>query len=82
MVSHNRIQAAIRECLDSYVPGGLPIAHLANYLDHLHEDPAWEQAEIHEVEATVRYVLATLVAGNPEPELAEQETRARKPRPR
>jgi hypothetical protein len=61
-VSHPaKINSAIRECLDDLLPGLLPVAHLANFLERLRADPKWSEYEINEVDAGVRRILADLV---------------------
>jgi hypothetical protein len=57
-----RINTARRECLDALPPGRSPLAHLASFLEPLRDDPGWIEAEIREVESTVRRILTTLIA--------------------
>jgi hypothetical protein len=57
-----RINAAIRACLDTLGPGRPPLAHLATFLHSLRQDPKFSDADIREVEATVRRILSELIA--------------------
>ena len=62
-MSHTaRINTAIRECLDSMEPDRSPLAHLVTFLEPLHNDPGWTEAEIRDVESTARRILTTLIA--------------------
>jgi hypothetical protein len=57
-----RINAAIRDCLDSFQPGRSPLAHVAAFTQRLRADRGWTEDEIWEVESSVRRILATLIA--------------------
>lgn len=61
-----RINAAIRDCLDTLKPGRPPLAHLATYLDSLRHDRDFSEADIREVEQSVRRILSELIAEPPE----------------
>jgi hypothetical protein len=56
------INAAIRDCLDSFQPGRSPLAHVAAFTQRLRANRSWTDEEIWEVESTVRRILATLIA--------------------
>ena len=56
-----RINAVIRDCLDSFQPGQSPLAHVAAYTERLRAEREWSEDEIWEVESTVRRILATLI---------------------
>ena len=56
-----RINAAIRDCLDALQPGRPPLAHLATYLDSLRHDRDFSDADIREVEQSVRRILSELI---------------------
>jgi hypothetical protein len=58
--SEAEINAAIRDCLDHFRPGGSVIAHLATYLERLRRQ-SWQEEEISEVEIGVRRILTKLV---------------------
>jgi hypothetical protein len=55
--SEAEINAAIRDCLDSFCPGGSPATHLAADLEQLHRDPSWTKAEIFKVEIGALQIL-------------------------
>ena len=57
-----QINAAIRECLDTFEPGRSPLAHVAGYTQRLRNERDWTEEEIWKVESTVRRILATLIA--------------------
>ena len=61
MQSTYKINAAIRSCLDSIPHGGMPLAHLAAFIEQLKSDHILTADEIREVETTVRRILTTLV---------------------
>src|SRR5947207_2013344 len=58
--SEAEINAAIRDCLDSFEPGRSAIAHLASHLDRLRRD-SWTDAEISQVEIGARRILTKLI---------------------
>jgi hypothetical protein len=60
-----RINAAIRDCLDSLQPGRPPLDHLATFLERLRAERSFTQSEIHEVETTVRRILSNLIVEEP-----------------
>ena len=58
---HNKVNLAIRRGLARCRGTVAPIVELARYLDDLHSNPAWNDAEIRIVEAAIRHVLAKVV---------------------
>lgn len=54
------INAAIRDCLDTFQPGGSAIAHLAAYLDRL-RGKSWSEDDIAQVETGARRILTKLI---------------------
>jgi hypothetical protein len=58
--SEAEINAAIRDCLDSFQPGRSAIAHLASYLDRLRA-MSWAEDDITEVETGARRILTKLI---------------------
>jgi hypothetical protein len=55
--SEAEINAAVRDCLEGFQPGGSPAAHLASDLEQLHRDPSWTEAEIFKVEIGALRIL-------------------------
>jgi hypothetical protein len=52
-----RINEAIRECLDGCYRAPMPLAHLAEYVARLRSDDSWHEADVLEVEVGVRQML-------------------------
>lgn len=61
MADPNRINAAIRECLDQCYASQTPIPCLAEYVAMLGGDPDWSDAEVAEVENAVRQMLKRIM---------------------
>jgi len=61
MTNSERINAAIRSCLESCYESQVPLACLAEYVANLRADPLWRDADVHEVEVTVRQLLKQIV---------------------
>jgi hypothetical protein len=61
MTDANRINAAIRECLDKCYASQTPLPCLAEYVDLLRADPTWREADVLEVEVAVRQMLKGIV---------------------
>jgi hypothetical protein len=59
-----KINTAIRDCLARCYESEAPLAELAEYVILLRAEPAWSDAEIYEVETTVRRVLMGIVRGH------------------
>jgi hypothetical protein len=64
VASDTRINAAIRECLDTFEPGRSPIAHLAAYVERLRNDQSWTERDIREVELAVRRIFAKMTGSD------------------
>jgi hypothetical protein len=62
MTDPNRINAAIRECLDQCYASQTPLPCLAEYVALLRGDPGWSDAEVAHVENTVRQILKGIVS--------------------
>jgi hypothetical protein len=58
--SEAEINAAIRDCLDTFQPGGSAIAHLAAYLVRL-RGKSWAEDDIAQVETGTRRILTKLI---------------------
>lgn len=56
----NKVNAAVRDCLDQCYRSPQPLATLASYLVKLSNTPDWKQHEIDAVEAGVVRMLALL----------------------
>jgi hypothetical protein len=56
-----RMNNAIRACLDQCYCSSNPLASLASFVRHLRNNPAWREAEIEELEHTVRRILKAMV---------------------
>jgi hypothetical protein len=61
MADSDRINAAIRECLDRCYASQTPIPCLAEYVALLGSDPEWSPAEVSEVENGVRQMLRRIM---------------------
>jgi hypothetical protein len=59
-VNLEKVNAAVRDCLDQCYPSRQPLATLAAYLIKLSTNPDWRQDEIDAVEAGVVRMLALL----------------------
>ena len=59
----DKINSAIRECLARCYESDAPLANLAEYLIRLRSDPSWREAEVYQVESTVRRVLTRMIRG-------------------
>ena len=68
MRSEAEINAAIRDCLDTFQPGGSAIAHLATYLDRL-RGTSWAEDDIAQIETGARRILTKLIDDEGEDEL-------------
>lgn len=64
MSKADRINDAIRECLDGCYRAQIPLAHLAEYVAKLRADPSWREAEVVEVEVAVRQMLKGIAGGS------------------
>jgi hypothetical protein len=53
----DRINDAIRQCLDGCYRAQFPLAYLAEYVAKLRADETWREAEVQEVEVSVRQML-------------------------
>jgi hypothetical protein len=62
MADPNRINAAIRECLDQCYASQTPLPCLAEYVAMLRGDPAWSDAEVAQVENAVWQMLRGIVS--------------------
>jgi hypothetical protein len=62
MTNTERINAAIRECLEGCYESREPLPHLAEYVANLRADPAWRESEVLEVEVAVRQMLKGMVS--------------------
>jgi hypothetical protein len=60
----DRINAAIRHCLERCYESRAPLPCLAEFAGKLRADPAWREAEIQEVEAAVRQVLKGILSSS------------------
>lgn len=58
--STEAIGAAVRECLSRCSQANFPLAALAGFVAQLRQG-GWREADVHEVEATVRKLLAGIV---------------------
>lgn len=56
-----KINTAIRACLDRCYGAESPLAAMAQFLADLRRRPEWKQAEVEEVEVTVRRILQAVV---------------------
>jgi hypothetical protein len=61
MSNIDRINAAIRECLEACYESQAPLPCLAEFVTKLRADDAWRDAEVQEVETAVRQMLKALV---------------------
>jgi hypothetical protein len=57
MSKADRINEAIRQCLDGCYRAQLPLSHLAEFVAKLRADPTWRESDISEVEIAVRQML-------------------------
>jgi hypothetical protein len=57
MNNPDRINAAIRDCLQRCYESRFPLPILAEFMGKLRADPDWREAEVQEVEAAVRQML-------------------------
>ncbi len=62
MNNSDRINAAIRDCLEGCYESQTPLPRLAEYVANLRADPAWRDSEVMEVEVAVRQMLKGLVS--------------------
>jgi hypothetical protein len=58
-----KISAAVRDCLDQCQRTEFPLANLAVFLESLRLDPNWNEAEVQQVETTVRRILSGIKGG-------------------
>jgi hypothetical protein len=66
----DRLNGAIHACLDECYSASNPLAALASFVRRLRTNPAWREAEIEEVEQTVRRMLRALVVRHREDRLS------------
>ncbi len=57
MSTTDRINSAIRECLEGCYESQSPLPFLAEYVTKLRADPGWREADVMEVEVAVRQML-------------------------
>ena len=57
----SRINNAVKACLQHCYLSNQPLAPLAEFVQMLHDDPAWTTAEIAVVESHVRHMLTAVV---------------------
>jgi hypothetical protein len=62
MADANRINAAVRECLEKCYAAQAPLPCLAEYVAVLRSDPNWREADVLEVEVAVRQMLKGIVS--------------------
>lgn len=60
MIGSERINGAVRDCLDACRAAEYPIAHLAVFLRRL-KAAGWEDADLRRVERTVVKILTAIV---------------------
>jgi hypothetical protein len=70
-----RINEAIHECLDRCYGSGAPLSTLMEFLGELRSRPGWRDAEIDQVEMSVRRLLRALLYRSPEPSGAAVQER-------
>jgi hypothetical protein len=61
MEATDKINAAVRACLESVPHGGSPLAHMAAFIETLKTDHKLSDEEVREVETVVRRILTTLI---------------------
>lgn len=55
-----RINRAIKDCLELCYQNSMPLGALGEFMDRLRADPSWNEAEIEQVERGVLQMLAAL----------------------
>jgi hypothetical protein len=58
----DRINAAIRDCLQRCYESQVPLHSLAEFVGMLRANPDWREAEVQEVEAGVRQMLKGIMS--------------------
>lgn len=66
----NRMNNAIRACLDECYAADNPLATMAEFVRRLRQNPQWRESEIDEVEVTVRRMLRVMVVRHTEDKLS------------
>jgi hypothetical protein len=59
--SDEEINAAIHICLDGLEPGKPPLAHVAEYIERLRDDPSWSRNEVAKVDLGIHRLLQKLI---------------------
>jgi len=67
----HKINTAIRDCLAFCYKSEIPLARLAEFLILLRSDQSWREADVMQVESSVRRVLTVIISDSTDDMLSQ-----------